>query len=118
LLIRDGAKLIQEAADVIEELPVGVRQELARTAGPHSSASSKVETSAERQASLWQQPDSPLGKELLSFLQVDISQHIDEIIRHCGPASPAQVLAALSELELFGAVRQLPGKHFVRVWTS
>jgi DNA processing protein len=52
------------------------------------------------------------------LLQVDLSQHIDEIIRHCEPASPAEVLSVLSELELFGVVKQFPGKQFVRVWTS
>jgi DNA processing protein len=119
LLIKDGAKLIQEASDVVEELPVAVRQELAYAAEQKPPAFTNVETFPDQQASLWQEPpSSPLGKKLLASLQVDISQHIDEIIRHCDPASPAQVLSVLSELELFGVIKQLPGKHFVRVWTS
>jgi DNA processing protein len=118
LLIKDGAKLIQEASDVVEELPLTVRRELAHAAEQQLSTRANVETSPGQQASLWQPPSSPLGKKLLSLLQVDISQHIDEIIRHCEAASPAEVLAVLSELELFGMVKQLPGKHFVRAWTS
>lgn len=118
LLIKDGAKLIQEASDVVEELPLRVRQELARGAQQAGPPATNVETFPTQQASLWQEPSSPLGKKLLALLQVDISQHIDEIIRHCEPAAPAQVLSVLSELELFGLVKQLPGKHFVRVWTS
>jgi DNA processing protein len=118
LLIKDGAKLIQEASDVVEELPLTVRRELAHAAEQTAPPDSNVETFPNQQASLWQEPASPLGKKLLVLLQVDISQHIDEIIRHCEPASPGEVLSVLSELELFGVVKQLPGKHFVRVWTS
>jgi DNA processing protein len=118
LLIKDGAKLIQEASDVVEELPLAVRRELAHAAEQKPPQLANVETFPTQQASLWQEPSSPLGKKLLALLQVDISQHVDEIIRHCEPASPAQVLSVLSELELFGLVKQLPGKHFVRVWTS
>jgi DNA processing protein len=118
LLIKDGAKLIQDASDVVEELPLEVRQELAHAAKQTPPASTNGETFPNQQASLWQGPSSPLGKKLLAQLQVDLSQHIDEIIRHCEPASPAEVLSALSELELFGLAKQLPGKQFVRVWTS
>ncbi len=117
LLIKDGAKLIQEASDIVEELPLAVRQELAHAA-ERTQPLANVETLSSQQTSLWQEPSSALGKKLLALLQVDISQHVDEIIRHCQPASPAQVLSVLSELELFGLVKQLPGKHFVRVWTS
>ena len=118
LLIKDGAKLIQDASDVVEELPMEVRRELAHTAKSTPPAGTNGETFPKQQASLWQGPSSPLGKKLLALLQVDLSQHIDEIIRHCEPASPAEVLSVLSELELFGVVKQFPGKQFVRVWTS
>jgi DNA processing protein len=30
--------------------------------------------------------------------------------------SPADIIAALFELELAGLVRQLPGKSFIKVW--
>jgi DNA processing protein len=118
LLIKDGAKLIQEASDVVEELPLPVRRELAQAAEQRLRDRTDFETSPNQQASLWQPPSSPLGKRLLSLLRVDVSQHIDEIIRDCEPASSAEVLSLLSEMELFGAVKQLPGKHFVRAWTS
>ena len=44
--------------------------------------------------------------------------HIDEVIRNCEDHSASEILSALSELELFGLARQLPGKHFLRVWSS
>lgn len=110
LLIRDGAKLIQEAADVIEELPLEAREALAyernrRAPGP------VAEGASERSAL----PDwaSPTGKKVLRALRLDEAMHVDEIIRAAEGESPAEVLAALGELELFGVIRQLPGKNFV-----
>lgn len=111
LLIKDGAKLIQEALDVIEELPQSVRQELV-----YRERSSPQQVAAPAQTSLFGEQASPAGKEILSLLRVDEALHIDEIIRTVRGESPADVLAALSELELFGAVKQLPGKSFVLAW--
>ncbi len=117
LLIKQGAKLIQESADVLEELPVEVRREAARRY-QQGSDGKKVETSEPAQASLWEASASPLAKKLLPQLEVDTSKHIDEIIRSCEQNSPSEILSALGELELCGVVKQLPGKHFVRVWVT
>ncbi len=115
LLIKQGAKLVQEAADVMEEMPLEVRQSLARAAAANG-AGTEAETATPRQASVWQEAVSPLARELLTLLRVDISMHIDEIIRTKEQLSPSEILSALGELELFGVVKQLPGKYFVRVW--
>jgi DNA processing protein len=115
LLIKQGAKLVQEAADVLDEMPLEVRQRVAQAV-----AANVTETDAEgstpRQSSFWQETASPLARELLKLLRVDISMHIDEIIRTREQISPSEILSALGELELFGVVKQLPGKYFVRVW--
>ncbi len=118
LLIKDGAKLVQEVTDVVEELPLPVRQELAEGEQQRRARrNAAAQGSGPKQGSLWQPLHSPLGQKVLSMLRVDTSSHVDELIRHC--AAPAgEVLTALCELELYGAVKQLPGKHFVRVWTS
>ena len=117
LLIKQGAKLIQESADVFEELPVEVRQEAVRLQR-EGSAVNNGETGTPAQPSLWEESASPLAKKLLPLLQVDTSRHIDEIIRSCEQTSPSEILSALGELELSGMVKQLPGKYFVRVWVS
>ena len=117
LLIKQGAKLIQESADVLEELPVEVHREAARRY-QQGSDGKNLETSTPAQASLWEASASPLAKKLLPQLEVDTSKHIDEIIRSCEQNSPSEILSALGELELCGVVKQLPGKHFVRVWVT
>ena len=117
LLIKQGAKLVQEPTDVLEDLPLDVRRELAQAAKPDV-AEAGDETSSPAQASIWQDSLSRLAKQLFSLLRVDSSMHIDEVIRSCEDHSASEILSALSELELFGLAKQLPGKHFVRVWSS
>lgn len=115
LLIKQGAILVQDASDVIEALPLDVKQKLARA---QETADEQAATSSGGQASLWESAATPLAKKLLPLLQIDQSMHIDEIIRRCEKNSPSEILSALSELELCGLAKQLPGKRFVRVWIT
>jgi len=115
LLIKDGAKLVQEAADVIEELPLEARSELrARENAAEQTAAAGALAAGSATNSIREQA-TPTGRKVLSKLRVEEALHIDEIIRGCEESS-SEVLAALSELELLGAVRQHPGKHFVLAW--
>ncbi len=109
LLIKDGAKLIQEAADILEELPLQAREALAQRGETSERA---VDRSA-RQTPLFGVDAGALGEKVLAMLRVDEALHIDAIIRKCEDESSSDVLAALSELELCGAAKQLPGKNFV-----
>ena len=119
LLIKQGAKLVQQVEDVIEELPAEVRAELARRVekAMEEGSASSAETSSPSQASIWQGAASPLGKKVFSLLRVDTATQVDDVIDAMEDRSPSEVLAALSELELYGVVKQLPGKHFVRIWS-
>ena len=78
LLIKQGAVLVQDASDVIEALPLDVKQKLARA---QETADEQAATSSGGQASLWESAATPLAKKLLPLLQIDQSMHIDEIIR-------------------------------------
>lgn len=125
LLIRDGAKLVQEATDIVEELPYEVRLNLkprmeAAMAGAEGSDGGLGDGAEAGDGHSTPAMDmiSAAGRKVFRVLRVDEAVHIDAIIRECGDEPPAEVLAALSELELFGGVRQMPGKYFVRTWND
>jgi DNA processing protein len=94
-LIREGARLVRGAEDVLEEL------------APQLGA-----TLAERRAAAAVAGLSTAERSLLGALDPD-GLHVDEVIRRA--AVPAErVLETLLALELRGLVHQLPGKRFRR----
>lgn len=108
LLIKQGAKLVDQWLDVIEELPASVRMQLA----PARVASEQLQGSAARTLPL-APPLEGDQKVVFNALRVDESIFVDTI---CGVAALPQprVLAALLSLEMGGWVKQLPGMNFVR----
>jgi len=101
-LIKDGARLVESAKDILEELlpqlDPAFRARLAEGAG--TVAQPKVPFSL----------DETLVYDALSVLP----QPVDEVIRRSGlPA--AQVAAILLSLELKNCIRQLPGNEYVRL---
>ena len=103
-LIRQGAKLVSAWEDVVEELPTDIRAELL----PPEQASS------EERATLLEGSLSPTEKTLFALLTIEQARHVDELVDLSGLSS-SEVLAALFEMEMKSAIRQLPGKHFVKV---
>jgi len=103
-LIKQGAKLVTGWEDVIEELPTPIRAELL----PVESANS------EERSLLVQESLAPPERSLYDLLAEDESRHIDDLVELSGLTS-SEVLAALFDLELKGAIRQLPGKQFLKV---
>jgi DNA processing protein len=94
-LLKEGARLVETAADILEELSVG----------PVTAA---VAATGERELMLDEQARRLL--ELIPYTPL----HVDEIVRLSG-SSPEQVSALLLDLELKGLLRQLPGKYFCRL---
>jgi DNA processing protein len=119
LLIKQGAKLVQDWNDVIVELPAEVRRQLIErgrtrllgTAGASQDGRQASDLEGKAEGSL---PE--VGRRLLAVLQVDSAKHLDDLIQIVEDSSASELIAALFELEMLGLVKQLPGKNFVKVW--
>jgi DNA processing protein len=103
-LIKQGAKLVTSAEDVIEELPTPVRAALVQA---------EVVGSEERN-SLMENGLTSTEKRIYAILSAEEPRHIDDLVENTGLNS-SDVLANLFNLEMKGIVRQLPGKQFSKV---
>ena len=104
-LIRQGAKLVENVADIIEE----IAPQLAASPAPAPEPSPKVATHPGATSG----GSSLLGGaagEILRDLEAGPLQ-VDEVIERTG-LSPQQVSQMLLEMELQGLLRQLPGKRY------
>lgn len=90
-LIKEGAKLVESAADIVEELP--------RRTGTAAGAGKACHS-----------PLPPEDAALCSLL-ADGPLHIDDIMVKCA-LTVGELSVILLRLELAGVVAQLPGKHY------
>ncbi len=107
-LIKQGAKLVDQWTDVVEEFPAEIRMQLLP---PAEALEGAVATPA--MASLFEQSLKPDQKAVFEVLRADEALFVDSIVGAVLLPSP-KVLAALLELEMSGLIRQLPGKNFIR----
>jgi DNA processing protein len=115
LLIKQGARLVQDWTDVVSELsPADRRRLLAEN--PETPAEAGAEPETTSQAPLPLGPGSEISRAVLGALRVDGATQIDELLDRMDTCSSSELIAALFELEMLGLVRQLPGKNFVKVW--
>jgi len=96
-LLRDGAKLVECADDILEELPLGIRD---LGLGIGSAKESKNANSASQDPVLQSMDDGD-------------AYDLDEIAERSG-VDRMKLLPRLLELELAGAVRRVDGGRFVR----
>ena len=127
LLIKQGAKLVQDWNDVISELPAESRRHLINKGkqrilgdvGISGEEAGRVATAGEGSASLLNSlgPEfGPIARRTLDALKVDSAIHLDDLLEIVQDTSTSELIAALFELEMLGLVKQLPGKNFVKVW--
>jgi DNA processing protein len=115
LLIKQGAKLVQEWTDVTEELPDSVRRELVSQARQRM----LLENPKEAPEATAEGPEAPvkaLSRQLLNTLQVDEPKGLDALLETFEAVSSSELIGALFDLEMSGLIRQAPGKKFLRVW--
>jgi DNA processing protein len=130
-LIREGAKPVFAAMDVLEEYELlypdllnmrRAERNLARPAMDPGAVTVKAQRPAAPPAPAPQKPPSsakaagrnprknPLEESVLQLLSGD-ALHIDELMKRTD-ATPGQLFAALTALEIEGLVQQQPGKLF------
>lgn len=121
LLIKQGARLVQDWNDVVTDLPAESRRhliEVGRQKVLAEAGMASAATSSSDSASLFNSPAEMAGvaRRTLECLKVDAPIHLDHLLEIIEDTSSSEIIAALFELEMQGLVKQLPGKNFVKVW--
>ncbi|MGH9326609.1 MAG: DNA-processing protein DprA [Terriglobia bacterium] len=108
LLIKQGAKLVDQWMDIVEEFPADVRTQLLPASG-----SSETPAGGEANGSRLLPALEGDERAVYETLRVDEALFVDAICETISIPQP-RVLTALLGLEMSGLVRQLPGMNFVR----
>jgi DNA processing protein len=115
LLIKQGAKLVQEWTDVTNELPLAARRELVLKAQQKILMEAGEQPPSSPPETL-EEPLKAVARKLLNCLQVDVPQQLEKLLETFEGVSASELIGALFDLEMSGLVRQLPGKNFVKMW--
>ena len=120
LLIKQGAKLVQEWNDVVVELKPEDRRRLVEQCRKSLKISENVKdaTSCHAQTSLAFGPMNGVARAVLGALKPDSPVALDHLVETIEGCSSSEIIAILFELELAGLVRQLPGKSFIKTWAE
>ena len=116
LLIKQGAKLVQEWNDVVTELKAEDRRRLVEQVRNRLNINEK---NASESREPFPASDLPANARLiLKALKHDAPVSLEALIEMLEGSSFSDIVAALFELEMGGLVRQLPGKSYIKVWAE
>jgi DNA processing protein len=118
LLIKQGAKIVQDWNDVVVELPADSRRHLIEK-GRGKLLGTTGESVQPGQTSLLNDARPQIdgtARKALEALHADAATQLDNLLEKLEDTSASEVIAALFELEMLGLVKQLPGRNFVKVW--
>jgi|SRR5579863_3747460 len=124
LLIKQGAKLVQEWNDVVSELSAEDRRRLSDRFRKQLSLNEIQDnvTSGTIPSSHSSEPSNAVAQAILAVLTPDVPVSLDHLVDHLGETtpgcSPSEIIAVLFDLEMAGSIRQLPGKNFLKVWAD
>lgn len=119
-LIKDGAKLVQQWRDVVEELPLSVKEKILgeKLSGNQRPAATKAgEKTGEKTDGA--QPLLPhfdlteAERRVFELLTPDAPAHVDQLLLSTG-LSIAALMNALLSLEMKDRISELPGKSFIK----
>lgn len=106
-LIKDGAKLVQQWRDVVEELPLEIKEKILGVQRVTDNKESNVQP-------LFPAVEfSETERQLWDILSPDSPAHIDQLLLSSGLSS-AELMNALLSLEMKDRIRELPGKSFIK----
>jgi DNA processing protein len=97
-LLKDGARLVEDWTDIVQELPITWRQRVRHTRSSPSAAADP--------------PANPDEATIWRLLASDEAQHIERLIARAG-MDAARTSAILTSLELGGWARQLGGQRWI-----
>jgi len=107
-LIKDGAKLVQQWRDVVEELPRDLRDRILGVDRPKGNdAQSNVQPMFETVAL------SDDERKLLDILTPDVPSHIDQLLIS-SEMNSSNLMTALLGLQMKDRIRELPGKSYIK----
>jgi DNA processing protein len=116
LLIKQGAKLVQEWNDVVTELKPEDRRRLVEQCRNRLNVNDK--TVDESKTAFVPSDINSHAKIILKALKHDAPVGLETLIETLEGMDFSDIIAALFELELGGMVRQLPGKSYIKVWAE
>ena len=111
-LIKDGAKLVQQARDVIEELPRELKEKLLGVERP-AEKGKKKRSFAAAQPMFAAVELSANEQKVLDVLSTDVPAHVDQLLLST-EMQPTALMTALLGLEMKDRIRELPGKSFIK----